>query len=68
VATALKVEEWNQEGKNYSFLFKKIGEWHPELKNEDFAVGFMNNTMEKKLKEYKRVVCIDGTHRTNRRN
>lgn len=45
-----------------------IGEWHPELKNEDFAVGFMNNTIEKKLKEYKRVICIDGTHRTNRRN
>jgi hypothetical protein len=24
VATALKVEEWNKEGKNQGFLFKKI--------------------------------------------
>jgi hypothetical protein len=25
IATALKVEEWNKEGKNQGFLFKKIG-------------------------------------------
>lgn len=25
IATALKIEEWNQQGKNYAFLFKKIG-------------------------------------------
>jgi hypothetical protein len=27
IATALKVEEWNKEGKNQGFLFKKIGKW-----------------------------------------
>ena len=24
--------------------------------------------MEKKLREFKRIICIDGTHGTNRRN
>ena len=26
-ATALKVEEWNRDGKNHAFLFKKIGKY-----------------------------------------
>lgn len=25
IATALKVEEWNKDGRNYAFLFKQIG-------------------------------------------
>ena len=25
IATTLKIEEWNQQGKNHAFLFKKIG-------------------------------------------
>ena len=28
----------------------------------------MNSIMEKKLREFKRIICIDGTHGTNRRN
>lgn len=27
IATALKVAEWNKEGKNYGFLFKQIGKY-----------------------------------------
>lgn len=27
VATTLKVQEWNQDGKNFAFLFKKIGKF-----------------------------------------
>lgn len=45
-----------------------LGENHPELENQDFALGFMNNLMEKKLKEFSRIICIDGTHGTNRKN
>jgi hypothetical protein len=67
IATALKVEEWNKEGKNQGFLFKKIGESHSDLRKEDFAVGYMNSIMEKKLRDHKRIICIDGTHGTNRK-
>ena len=28
----------------------------------------MNSIMEKKLREFKRIICINGTHGTNRRN
>ncbi|XP_063914782.1 uncharacterized protein LOC135131139 isoform X1 [Zophobas morio] len=68
VATALKIEEWNKDGKNYAFLFKRKGESHPDLLDTDFAVGYMNEIMEKKLKDFKRIICIDGTHGTNRMN
>jgi hypothetical protein len=67
VATALKVEEWNEEGKNQGFLFKKIGESHSDLRKENFAVGYMNSIIEKKLRDHKRIICIDGTHGTNRK-
>lgn len=39
-----------------------LGEPHPQLRTEDFAIAFMNSTMEKKIKEFGRTVCIDGTH------
>ncbi|XP_044756904.1 uncharacterized protein LOC123315315 [Coccinella septempunctata] len=68
VATTLKVKEWNSQGKNYVFLFKQIGETYPGLKAEDFALGFMNDDMERKLKQFKRIICIDGTHGTNSRH
>lgn len=45
-----------------------IGTSYPGLKDEDFAVGFMNNIMEKKLKDFSKIICMDGTHGTNRRN
>ncbi|KAJ3653559.1 hypothetical protein Zmor_012802 [Zophobas morio] len=49
-ATTIKVlHEWNQSGQNYGFLFKQIGERHSILRDEDFAVGFMNQVMESKL-------------------
>ena len=28
----------------------------------------MNGVMEKKLREHRRIICVDGTHGTNRRN
>lgn len=28
IATAMKVEEWNKNGKNYGFLFKQIGTYN----------------------------------------
>ncbi|CAH0545956.1 unnamed protein product [Brassicogethes aeneus] len=62
VATALKVHEWNSEGKNYVFLFKQLGETHSFLKVNDFALAFMNKTMEQKFREFNRIVCMDGTH------
>ncbi|XP_044749635.1 uncharacterized protein LOC123322613 [Coccinella septempunctata] len=68
VATALKVNEWNQQGKNFAFLFKKIGEPYPGLRDEDFALGFMNGIMEKKIRDFKNIICVDGTHGTNRNN
>jgi hypothetical protein len=37
------------------------------LSKEDFAVGYMNSIMEKKLRDHKRIICIDGTHGTNRK-
>jgi hypothetical protein len=37
------------------------------LRKEDFAVGYMNSIMEKKLRDHKRIICIDGTHGTNRK-
>lgn len=27
IATAIKVKEWNSDGKNYAFLFKQIGKY-----------------------------------------
>ncbi|XP_045460304.1 uncharacterized protein LOC123686531 isoform X2 [Harmonia axyridis] len=68
VATALKVEEWNGRGENYAFLFKRIGECCPGLRDEDFALAYMNGVMEKKLRDFKRIICVDGTHGTNRNN
>ncbi|KAF2905103.1 hypothetical protein ILUMI_01087 [Ignelater luminosus] len=67
IAVGLKVQEWNQNGKNYAFFFKQEGESHPVLKDTDFAVGFMNATMEKKLKDFGKIICMDGTHCTNRK-
>ncbi|XP_072386924.1 uncharacterized protein [Diabrotica undecimpunctata] len=67
VATALKVQEWNANNKNYAFLFKKEGEQHDVLKKEDFALGFMNSVMEDKLREFHSIICMDGTHGTNKR-
>lgn len=37
------------------------------LRKEDFAVGFMNSIMENKLKTFCNIICMDGTHGTNRR-
>lgn len=68
VATALKIKEWNAQGRNDAFLFKQIGESYPGLKDEDFAVGYMNSVMEKKLQDFHRIICVDGTHGTNRKN
>lgn len=28
IATALKIQEWNKEGKNYAFLFKNVGKFN----------------------------------------
>ncbi|XP_072401011.1 uncharacterized protein [Diabrotica undecimpunctata] len=67
VATALKVQEWNANNKNYAFLFKKEGQQHDVLKKEDFALGFMNSVMEDKLREFHSIICMDGTHGTNKR-
>ncbi|XP_044746710.1 uncharacterized protein LOC123308201 [Coccinella septempunctata] len=67
-ATALKVGEMNSQEENTVFLFKQIGENYPELRNEDFALAFMNKIMEKKLRKYSKIICIDGTHGTNIRN
>ncbi|XP_072378976.1 uncharacterized protein [Diabrotica undecimpunctata] len=67
VATALKVQEWNANNKNYAFLFKKEGEQHDVLKKEDFALGFMNSVMEDKLRKFPSIICMDGTHGTNKR-
>lgn len=39
-----------------------VGEVHPVLKVEDFALAFMNNTMERKFRDFGELVCIDGTH------
>ncbi|KAJ8913351.1 hypothetical protein NQ315_008741, partial [Exocentrus adspersus] len=62
VAISIKVNEWNSNGKNYAFLFKQMGETHPVLKSSDFAVAFMNGVMERRFREFGRIVCIDGTH------
>ncbi|KAI4454333.1 hypothetical protein MML48_9g00007700 [Holotrichia oblita] len=42
-----------------------IGETHDVLKEEDFALGFMNSTMEDKLRNFPQIICMDGTHGTN---
>ncbi|KAJ8915392.1 hypothetical protein NQ315_008279 [Exocentrus adspersus] len=68
IATALKIEEWNRQGKNHAFFFKKIGESYPGLNDGDFAIGYMNGIMEKKLRSFSRIICVDGTHGTNKRN
>jgi hypothetical protein len=44
-----------------------IGEAHTILKKEDFALGFMNSTMEDKLRSFPSIICMDRTHVTNRR-
>lgn len=44
-----------------------IGEEHLILKKEDFALGFMNSVMEDKLKSFSNIICLDGTHGTNRK-
>lgn len=52
-------------GKGASFgdgELKLLGENHAVLSSGDFVLAFMNSTMEKKLREFGRVVCIDGTH------
>uniref|UniRef100_A0A6P7GCT8 Uncharacterized protein LOC114340624 isoform X4 n=1 Tax=Diabrotica virgifera virgifera TaxID=50390 RepID=A0A6P7GCT8_DIAVI len=67
VATTLKVQEWNANNKNYAFLFKKEGEEHDVLRKEDFAIGFMNKIMEDKLRKFPKIICMDGTHGTNKR-
>jgi hypothetical protein len=38
------------------------GEQHEVLKVDDFALGFMNSTMEAKLREYQNIIC---TYRWN---
>ncbi|XP_030767273.1 uncharacterized protein LOC115891022 isoform X2 [Sitophilus oryzae] len=67
IAVALKVEEWNANGKNYCFFFKQQGESHPVLRVEDFCLGFMNEIMERKLMDCCRIICMDGTHCTNQK-
>ncbi|KAK9679550.1 MULE transposase domain [Popillia japonica] len=67
VAATLKVQEWNASGRNFAFFFKQQGETHDVLKKEDFALGFMNSTMEDKLRNFPNIICMDGTHGTNRR-
>lgn len=37
------------------------------MKKEDFALGFMNSIMEDKLRKFPNIICIDGTHGTNKR-
>lgn len=44
-----------------------IGEGHPILHENDFALGFMNRTMEHKLRHFPNVICMDGTFGTNRK-
>lgn len=67
IAVALKVKEWNANGKNNCFFFKQPGESHPMLRIEDFCLGFMNDIMERKLIECYRIICMDGTHCTNQK-
>lgn len=45
-----------------------LGEHYPGLDNNDFALGFMNNIMKKKLKDFRHIICTDGTHGTNNKN
>lgn len=49
-------------------LFLVLGESYPELEVEDFALGFMTKNMERKILNFSRIICIDGTHGTNARN
>lgn len=44
-----------------------LGDSHPKLHTNDFALGFMNNSMETKLKNHSKIICMDGTHGTNNR-
>ncbi|XP_044764328.1 uncharacterized protein LOC123320900 [Coccinella septempunctata] len=67
-ATALKVEELNSQDENTVFLFKQIGESHPQPQIEDFAIAFMNKTMERRPREFPKIICIGGIHGTNMRN
>nr|CAI5832353.1 unnamed protein product [Callosobruchus analis] len=67
VAVALKVQEWNANQKNVAFFYKQEGEVHEVLKKEDFVLGFMNSVMEEKLKRFSNIICMDGTHGTNRK-
>ncbi|KAF7284078.1 hypothetical protein GWI33_022695 [Rhynchophorus ferrugineus] len=65
-ATNLKVEKWNREGRNHAFLLKRMGEDYEGLEFEDFVLGYMNDIMENILKQTTSVICIDGTHGTNK--
>nr|CAI5845079.1 unnamed protein product [Callosobruchus analis] len=67
VAVALKVKELNANQKNFAFFYKQEGEVHEVLKKEDFALGFMNSVMEEKLKRFSNIICMAGTHGTNRK-
>ncbi|XP_044761586.1 uncharacterized protein LOC123318880 [Coccinella septempunctata] len=67
IAVNLKVKEWNDNGRNYCFFFKQQGEHHPILNSSDFCLGFMNSVMETKLKNFSRIICMDGTHCTNQK-
>lgn len=64
----MKIQEWNKREYNTVFLLKQIGESYPGLRTEDFALAFMDKNVEQKLKNFKRIMCIDGTHGTNARN
>jgi hypothetical protein len=59
IPTALKVQDWNANGK--TMLFR--------LSNKVIYFLFIsidNSTMEVKLREYQNIICLDGTHRTNK--
>jgi hypothetical protein len=44
-----------------------LGEKHDLLKDDDFAIGFMNSTMRDKLLNFNNIICMDGTHCTNKK-
>lgn len=44
-----------------------VGETHDILKKEDFALGFMNSVMKEKLRNFPTIICVDGTHGTNKK-
>jgi hypothetical protein len=42
------------------------GEKHEVLREGDFAVAFINATMKNKLLNFHNIICMDGTHGTNK--